>query len=208
MPATPNLAAAAEVTECGLLEFEQSWTRIGEGNGHHADLLNSGLRYGLGHNLDVRWGADLMAQDSGLSEPQTGMGDTGITVHYLLRKQSHGLPAMAFQYGAKLPSAGSELGTGYADHNLGFLASKDFGKVHLDYNLIHYWLGGPRRFSPYTYTVVAVSGALHGPLGAILEFSGDVQPLMSLHHCGAHLPGEPATQRGCGSGFSTGVRGT
>ena len=176
-PNRPNLASSADVTECGLLELEQGWTRLNENDGDHEDFLNSTLRYGLGHNLDVRWGADLMAHDSEPAERKTGVGDTGVAIRYQFRKQSTVVPAMTVQYGTKLPSAEAHLGSGFTDHNLGFLASKDFGAVHLDYNLIHAWLGRPSGYGSYTYMVLALSRTLHNGFGGILEFSGDVKPL-------------------------------
>jgi hypothetical protein len=174
-PNRPNLASSADVTECGLLEFEQGWTGVNGSYGERDDFLNSTLRYGLGHNLDVRWGTDLLAHDS--VEHGSGVADSAVAVRYRFFKQGRGIPAMALQYGTKLPSAGHGLGTGFTDHNLGFLASKDVGPVHLDYNLLHAWLGGAQGYAPYTSMVMALSSTVHGGLGAILEFSGDVQPI-------------------------------
>jgi hypothetical protein len=175
-PNRPNLAAAADVTECGLLELEQGWTRV-NGPRDHDDVLNSTLRYGLGHNLDVRWGADLMNRESEAGESREAVGDTAVAVRYQFWKQSPRVPSMAVQYGAKLATAGPVLGTGYGDNSLGFLASKDFGKLHLDYNLVHAWLGTAGGTRPYTYTVAALSRSLYGPLGVIVEFCGDLQPV-------------------------------
>jgi hypothetical protein len=58
------------------------------------------------------------------------------------------MPALAFSYAIKIPSAGMEnaSGTGRVDHAFTFLASKDITHFHFDFNATQFLIGRPGRF--------------------------------------------------------------
>jgi hypothetical protein len=79
----------------------------------------------------------------------------------------------------KIPSASTEagLGSGRVDHALTFLASKDFGKSHFDFNATELWIGrpGPRRFDRNQQLNLAYSHNLVGDLQIQAELYGDTR---------------------------------
>jgi hypothetical protein len=178
LPSRPNLANSADTTQCGLVELEYGWTRQWPGAGDKEDAFNSAVRMGLRNNLDIRWSADDLLHSSGGGHSATGIGDVALSVRYRISKQTRKLPAFATMYTVKFPTASERqnLGSGYADHSIALIASKDFGANRLDFNVIGTFLGAPRAFGHSGILALAYSRPLTKRLTGIAEFSGSIFP--------------------------------
>jgi hypothetical protein len=86
------------------------------------------------------------------------------------------LPAFAFSYTAKLPTASPSkgFGTGYADHAFAVLASKDLGKNHFDFNVVGSLLGEETGFSGSTVLALACTRPLTKKFSLVTEGYGQV----------------------------------
>jgi hypothetical protein len=173
-PDRPNASATADVTQRGVLELEYGFSRQWFGAGSNSNILGSKFRLGVTDNLDFSWSADNLVVRSGASH---GFGDTILSARYRFLRQSNLTPSMAFAYRIKLPTARSgDLGTGYTDHQFAFLASKDFGLHHLDFNLVRTLCGAEGGATDYTGISAAYSRPLKGKLLGLIEYSGTVRP--------------------------------
>lgn len=178
LPSRPNLTNSADITQCGLVELEYGWTRQWPGASGKGNALNSAVRIGLRNNLDIRWSADDLLHSSGDGHSATGIGDVALSVRYRHSNQTKNLPALATMYTVKFPTASErkDLGSGYADHSIALIASKDFGVNRLDFNIIGTFLGAPGAFGHSGMLALAYSRPITRRLTGIAEFSGCVFP--------------------------------
>lgn len=182
MAATPNrpgVADPAEVTQKGVLEIEYGWERAFRSAEFKTLTTATGLiRFGLTEDLELRLGMDnYLSQRSGDPEGRrSGVGDTSPGFKYRFLKQDGLWPTLAFAYEVKIPTASRKkgLGSGRADHNLFFLASKDLLGLEweLAYNLA--WIGKEGRggFDDLHIWALSFSRPLFGPIGISGEIYG------------------------------------
>lgn len=182
MTATPNrpgVADPAEVTQKGVLEIEYGWERAFRSAEFKTFTAATGLiRFGLAEDLELRLGMDnYLSQRS--DEPEgrrSGVGDTSPGFKYRFLKQDGLWPTLAFAYEVKIPTASRKkgLGSGRADHNLAFLASKEL--LGLDWELSYFlgWIGkeGKRGFDDSHLWALSFSRSLFGPIGISGEIYG------------------------------------
>ena len=116
--------------------------------------------------------------ERGGTAPIKGASDQGASVLYPFYEQSRRMPAMALNYVVKIPTANPTkgLGTGYTDHQLTFITSRDFGRAHFDFNVV-----GTIADEPYGHDGAAQYGlALSLPLTKrltwVLDNYGGPQP--------------------------------
>jgi len=168
-PNRPSVSNPADITQYGLAEVEYGWMRTWPGAGNRSDLFGGLFRLGMLCDLELRFSADNFLSDWNGGDRRRGMGDTWAGMQYRFVRQSARLPSMAVSYALKQPTASAreELGSGRRDHFLTYLASKDFGGFHADFNAA-YLLAG-RSTEPgrdrNVQLALAVSRALRGPLG-------------------------------------------
>jgi Putative MetA-pathway of phenol degradation len=139
----PTVANATDVTQCGTVEVEYGLERQWPGYGAHRDDLAGGLRVGLTQNLDFHWSSATFLHVMDGTGDRTGFGDTWLALKYRLLRQTRRRPSLGWYYAAKVPSASADLGlgSGKVDHSLSLLLSKDFRRIHVDFNFIQQFTG-------------------------------------------------------------------
>jgi len=168
VPNRPTVSTPAQPVQPGLLETEWGVDAAAS----HQDL-NGLLKFGVRKNLELRFTNNPITADSGTS----GTGDTGLGFKYRLTRDSGLEPSISLMYMAKLPTAGSLVGSGEVDHSFTLLVSKDLGKHHFDYNLIANLLGRPDGGFDRSYlNALAWSHPVRGKMGATAELSGSTSP--------------------------------
>jgi Putative MetA-pathway of phenol degradation len=175
-PTRPNFSVSTDTTKCGVVEADYGWGREWSGAGVGSSAFQSSLRFGVTPNLDVRWGSD--NRDSSIANGDTiaGIGDNWLGARYRFNEQRKILPAFAFSYTAKLPTASPSkgFGTGYADHAFALLASKDLRKYHFDLNVAGSLLGQETGISGSTVLALACTRPLSNKLSLVTEGYGQV----------------------------------
>jgi outer membrane putative beta-barrel porin/alpha-amylase len=164
VPNRPTVSTTAEPVQRGVLETEWGIDAASS----HQDI-NDLFKFGLTSNFEFRLANIPMIADSGTH----GLGDTAFGFKYRLTRDSDHLPSIALMYMFKAPTAASGLGSGETDHSFTFLASKDLGKNHFDFNLVGNLLGRPRGgFRHNLLNALAWSHPIRGKWGATAELSG------------------------------------
>jgi len=138
-PTRPMWNGGAATTQCGVLEMDFGWLGQPVGHGVQQRMLLTSFRFGLTPKLDIRWGQTLhISQTGGGEEGQKGIGDQCMNLTYNIMAQRHWMPAMAISYGIKFPLANPKKGfdSGYVDHQFVYIASRDVGRTHLDFNAV------------------------------------------------------------------------
>jgi hypothetical protein len=164
VPNRPTVSTPAQPVDPGVLETE--W---GVDSAASQQDLNGLLKFGVIRNLELRVTNDPFNANSGTH----GVGDTAVGFKYRFTLESGLKPSLAFMYMAKIPTAGDVLGSGQVDHVLTFIASKDLGKHHFDFNTVLNLLGKPQGgFDHDVLNALAWSHPLRGKWGATAELSG------------------------------------
>lgn len=136
-PTRPTWSMSTATTQCGVIEDDLGfvWQPMGPGN-RQAQLVSS-IRYGVTPKLDLRLGLTNLIAQYGASVPSVrGAGDDWISVRFRMTEASQTSVSLAFSYGYKFATAspGKGLGSGFADHALVLVASRDVGRTHFDWN--------------------------------------------------------------------------
>jgi hypothetical protein len=178
-PTRPAWDYAASTTQCGVAEMDSGWEMQPMGGGVNQQMLVSSVRYGVTPKLDLRWGiTDHMTQSGGGTGSLEGVGDQWLSVRYRFHEQCSRMPAMALLYGAKIPTAnpGKGFGTGFVDHQLTFVASRDLGRYHLDFNTVGTVVGEAQGHDGAAQFGLAMTRSVSRRLSLILESYGGPQP--------------------------------
>jgi hypothetical protein len=149
------------------------------GAGVSQTMTMSGMRYGLTPKLDLRWGTtNHIAQSGGGTAPLEGIGDQWLMARYRFLEQSARAPALAFLYGYKVPLANPAkgFGSGFADHQFVFIASRDFGKNHFDFNTVGTLVGESNGHDGSAQFGLALTRAVTQKFSWMLESYGGPQP--------------------------------
>jgi hypothetical protein len=142
-------------------------------------MLAVSMRYGVTSKMDVRWGLPAhLTQGGGGTQALEGVSDQWLSATYRFMEQGRKVPAMAFSYGFKIPTANPAkgFGTGYVDHQLVLVASRDVRRVHFDFNAVGTLAGGPGGNDGATQFGLALSLPVTKRLTGILESDGGPQP--------------------------------
>lgn len=166
VPNRPTVSTTAQPVQPGVLETEWGIDAASS----HQDL-NGLFKFGATANLELRFANDPITADSGTH----GFGDVFAGLKYRFTSDHGHQPAIALMYMFKAPTAGTVLGSGYADNSLALLVSKDLGKHHIDYNLIANILGMPNGLDHNFVHALAWSHPMHGFWGIDSELSGVTQ---------------------------------
>ena len=107
-----------------------------------------------------------------------GISDQGLSALYRVHEQGPWMPALAFSYAIKIPTANPSkgFGTGYTDHQLIFIASRDLGRVHVDFNAVGTIAGGPDGHDGATQFGLALSLPVTSRFTWVLDSFGGAQP--------------------------------
>lgn len=144
------------------------------------NLVVSSFRYGLTPKLDMRWGLTNRIDQIGTA-PVHGIGDQWLGARYRFLEQGPRHPALALMYAAKFPTANPSkgFGSGFIDHQLALVASRDLQKTHVDFNAVGTLAGCARAYDGAAQFGVAFSRPLTRKLTGILESYGGPQPGVS-----------------------------
>jgi len=170
---------AASTTQCGILETDYGFLSQPLGAGVSQQMLVTSMRYGLTPKLDLRWGiANHIWQGGGGTESLQGVGDQWLGARFRFREQGKVSPAMALLYTGKIPVANPAkgLGSGFVDHQFLFIASRDLGKNHFDFNTVGTVAGSSRGHDGAAQFGMALTRPITARLSGILESYGGAQP--------------------------------
>lgn len=178
-PSRPFWVGGASTTQCGILESDVGWLSQPMGGGVHQSMLVSSLRYGITPRLDIRWGIiDQISQSGGAGPALTGIGDQCIELAFRFHEQGRRMPALAFGYGLEIPTGNPSkgFGSGFVDHEFDFIASRDLGRSHIDFNIIGTLAGDPNGHDGAAQFGLALSRPMTPRLLLTLETLGGPQP--------------------------------
>jgi hypothetical protein len=178
-PTRPAWDYAASTTQCGVAEADSGWELQPMSGGIRQQMMVSSVRYGLTPRLDLRWGlTDHITQAGAGTTPIEGAGDQWLSARYRFYEQGRRMPAMALLYAAKIPSANPAkgFGSGFVDHQLILIASRDLGKYHFDFNTVGTLAGGADGYLGAAQFGLAMTRPVNAKLSVTLESYGGPQP--------------------------------
>jgi hypothetical protein len=170
---------AASTTQCGVIESDFGWLGQPMGSGVNQQMVVSSMRYGLTPRLDLRWGlTNRIWQDGSASASLQGVGDQWLGGRYRFQEQGRVMPAMAFLYAGKVPTANPAkgFGSGFADHQFVLIVSRDLGRNHFDFNTVGTLAGGAQGHDGAAQFGLAWTRPVTKKLSGILESYGGGQP--------------------------------
>lgn len=153
-PNRPSFANPATTTMPGVAELEFGLQRTLFPDSSRSDFQSTLLKLGITEDFELRIGWNGIARNTdpgGAS--QSGPSDPNIGFTWRFLRQDAAGADLALSYAHKFPRASVEkgIGSGVADDTLVLLASRDFGKLHADFNVLETWVGqpdGPRIKQP------------------------------------------------------------
>ena len=173
-PNRPSVSSGADTTQCGVLEMEAGFEHTSAADGSHARDFATGFRYGLNKRVDLFWNFTEYTSSAANDVRVNGVGDHWLGARARLIDYGKLRPAVALMYLVKAPTASVSkgLGSGYVDHQLTLIASKNFGAVHVDMNAIGLASGGAGAWSKTGVATCSISGPLYKNLGWNVETRG------------------------------------
>lgn len=175
VPARPTVANSTSTLRCGMMEMDYGFSDSFLRSGDATAVMTGAVRYGVTSRLEFRGASDTLRMYSGPGSTQTGGGDYWMGARYRLTEQKQTWASLGVMYTAKLPNASVSkgFGTGFTDHAVALLASKDLGKWHADFNMIQTFAGRPvAGFDQNSTLALAVSHPLSKKWGALNELYG------------------------------------
>jgi hypothetical protein len=178
-PNRPTVANPADITQYGVLELEYGWDRFAEGGGAQLYNLEGLLKFGLLCDVELRWTMANLVAENDKAGGQAGTGDNWFGPQIRFYRQTKHVPTLSISYAVKAPTASESkgLGSGQVDHQLTFLASKDFGKNHFDFNASVFLIGraGRSGFDRNFQFNLSFSRPIWRKLGFTTEFYGNTE---------------------------------
>ncbi len=168
-PNRPSFANPATTTQRGVAELEFGLQRTLFPDATRTDYQPTLLKLGLTEDFELRLGWNGWQSNTDVDgHSEHGPSDPNLGFTWRFARQDAIGTDLAVSYAHKFPRASVEkgIGSGAADDTLVFLASKDFGKLHADFNLLETWVGqvdGPRIRQPGA--ALAFTHPLSGPWG-------------------------------------------
>jgi hypothetical protein len=172
VPNRPTASTTAESVAAGVFEVEGGV----EAADDHASA-NALLKLGATDHLEL-WLGGVPFQRVEVLAPTRASGIGDLSVGFKLRALDHknDVPSLGVLYLAKLPTASESrgLGSGKVDHAITLLVSKDFGKVHVDFNDGIELIGRAVEsgFEHDFFTALAMSYSVSARWGLSAEISG------------------------------------
>lgn len=178
-PNRPTVANPADITQYGVLELEYGWDRTSLDAGARVTTAGGLLKFAMLCDIELRWTMTNYIGENTAAGGQQGTGDNWFGSQIRFYKQTPRVPSMAVSYAAKFPSASTAkgLGSGRYDHELTFLASKDFGQSHFDFNASWFFIGraAASGYDSDNQINLAFSHPLVSGLGFTAELYGNTQ---------------------------------
>jgi len=178
-PNRPTITNPAHVTQYGVLELEYGWDRFWLEEGVQQTAMSGLLKFGMLCDIEFRWNTTSFLSQTDARGTHRTFGDNWLSTEIRFHRPTRRLPAMAFTYAFKIPSARTEngLGTGRVDHSFTFGASKDIAHFNLDFNFSQFLIGRPNAsgLDKNQLLALAFSRPIHGGLQFVGEFYGETQ---------------------------------
>jgi hypothetical protein len=177
--ASPMWDSPAETTRPGLLEIDSITNDQFLEHGVHQRITGTTARYGLSGHVELRWVLPgMIVQRGGGSQKTSGTTDQWIGACWRFYDQTGTKPDMALDYAIKFPTANPSkaFGSGYIDNQLAFIASRDLGLNHLDFNAVGTIARGRTGTDGGAQFGLALTRKLSRRLLGTLETFGGSQP--------------------------------
>jgi hypothetical protein len=178
-PASPEWDTPAATTQCGMLETDNLLVLAPMGEGTRQQTMVTTARYGLTPRWEVRWGLPgRMSQGGGGSKSVSGTTDQWLGTCYRFRDQGRWMPDLALDYAVKIPTANPSkgFGSGFTDHQITFIASRDVGPTHFDFNTVGTLAGSSEGRDGAAQFGMAVTRTVNPRLLWTIEGYGGPQP--------------------------------
>jgi len=136
-------------------------------------------KYGVTPHFEVRWGLPgHMMQSGGGTRRLNGTADQWVGACYRFRDQGRWIPDLALDYAVKIPTANPAkgFGSGYVDHLATFIASRDFGQNHIDFNTVGTIAGSSQGHDGAVQFGIAWTRPVNAKLLWTIEAYGGPQP--------------------------------
>jgi hypothetical protein len=188
---SPTWDAQAETTPCGALETDNLLVRQPLGSGVWQQTMTTTVKYGLAPRLEVRWVPPGRISQTGEGTSRlSGTTDQWLGALYRFHDQGQWTPDLALDYAFKIPTANPAkgFGSGYADHQLTFIASRDLGPNHIDLNVVGTIAGAAAENDGAAQFGMAFTRSFSARLLGTIEAFGGPQPGTSDRY-GALLAG-------------------
>lgn len=172
-PNRPTVTNPAHVTQYGVLEVEYGWDRMWPGEGIQQTSIGVLVKFGLLCDIELRWNTTSFLSATDASGTHRTFGDNWLGTEIRVHRQTRRLPAMAFTYSFKVPSATTEhgLGTGRVDHSFAFMASENIAHFNFDFSFTQLLIGRPTRSGFDKNEQIAL--AFSHPIWRWLQFAGE-----------------------------------
>jgi hypothetical protein len=188
---SPTWDAQAETTPCGALETDNLLVRQPLGAGVWQQTMTTTVKYGLAPRIEVRWVLPGRISQTGEGTPRLGgTTDQWLGALYRFHDQGRWAPDLALDYAFKIPTANPAkgFGSGYADHQLTLIASRDLGPNHIDLNVVGTIAGAVAGSDGAAQFGMAFTRSFSARLLGTIEAFGGPQPGVSGRY-GAVLAG-------------------
>lgn len=174
VPSRPNFANATDTVPRGEVQAEFGFTRQWMNARERGTGLNGTYGLGITRKLDIRWSSDHVLTSRTAGTTRVGTGDNWIGARYRFTEQSRWVPSVGLLYQFKLPTSdpGKNLGSGFLDHSIAALFSKDFGDTRADWNLVQFAFGSDSGWRSSTIGALALSRTVRGRLSGLIEAYG------------------------------------
>ena len=171
VPSRPTVSNSTETTQCGVVELEYGWERQVQSGQHQTDFTG-GLRLGLTRNLDFHWASTEFLSVTQAGRDDSGLGDNWLGLKYRFSHERRYVPSFGVFYQIKIPSSAKNLGSGYVDHSISLLASKDVRQIHFDFNVTPLIAGSRLGFNHNTGMTLSASIPVSRRLSVVTEGYG------------------------------------
>jgi hypothetical protein len=174
---SPTWNIQASTVQCGALETDNLATLQPLGGGVAQWTVGTTAKYGLAPRLEIRWGLPGRMYQGG-GPRLAGTTDQWLAGLYRFHDQAGWAPDLALDYAFKIPTANPAkgFGSGYGDHLLTFIASRDLGPNHIDFNVVGTLAGEPGGYEGAAQLGMGLSRTFAHHLMGTIEAFGGPQP--------------------------------
>ncbi len=176
-PNRPTFATPALTTQPGVAEVEWGLQRSVLRGADTAFSTPTLLKLGLERDLELRVSTDGFLDLAYTRGPSAvGVADLALGAQWCFAHGSVLGGDSAVQVTHKFPTASARrgLGTGASDTTVGLFLSRDFGRNHVDVNLLHAWLGRPAADGGGSTHQPAAAISVSHKLTTVWSFGGEV----------------------------------
>jgi len=159
-PNRPTFASPSLTTQAGVAEVEFGAQQTQYRDQATAFSTPALLKLGIVKDFEIRISSSGYLRNGDPVDPTvSGLADVSLGLQWCFIHDGLLGTDMAVQATHKFATAnaGKGLSTGEADDTLGFFVSRDFGKNHMDINVLEAWLGQPHGTVRQPAATVSVS---------------------------------------------------